>query len=199
MKKIILLVLTFAFYTNSYSQTTCPESIKSNSTPSEPTFVLSNGQNGCNEVTWPLTIFVDGLTYSYVSCSGGNLKYAMDAGQTAPTGFDVTVDYGNGLLCSYDANGLLDNTLSNQNFYLEETVAVFPNPINSGDLLNINLKTDEQIEIELYSIIGKLIYSKNIVGSTSYTIDVGNLKNGVYLLRIKTDNASISKKIIISK
>ena len=198
MKKITLLVLILTFCMSSYSQTTCPESIKSNSTPDEPTFVLSNGQNGCNEVTWPATILVDGLTYSFVSCSGGNLKYVMDAGQTAPASFEVTVDYGNGLICDYDASGSLI-TLSTLDFEKEKvTVNIFPNPMTKGDQLNINFSDALTGRIELYNITGQNIYSKKLTHSNNETITVENINKGIYLIKIEAQQFTIVKKVILN-
>ncbi len=197
MRKITLLKILLIFTAFGYAQTTCPASIKSNSTIDAPTFVLANGQNGCNEVTWPLTILVDGLTYSYVSCSGGNLKYIIDGGQTPPASFDVTVDYGNGLICDYDVDGNLI-TLSNQEFYNNKVALnVHPNPITKGKLLNIDFIEDTTGVIELYNITGQKIYSKSIKSSKNEAVSINKFNSGIYLMKIRSKGQTQIKKIII--
>ncbi|WP_299891598.1 T9SS type A sorting domain-containing protein [uncultured Lacinutrix sp.] len=197
MKKNTLLFFVFMFFTKTYGQTECPESIKQNSTTSEPTFVLSNGQNGCNTVTWPLTILIDGLTYSYVSCNGGNLDYVIDPGQTPPTGFDVTVDYGNGLLCTYDINGALV-TLSNQDFEIKEKeYTIYPNPVKSEITLNINFPKKSNYNISLINILGKEVYRKSFNDKNEAELDIKELVNGIYILKIFDNENIIIKKIVI--
>lgn len=199
MKKYTLL-FSLIFSAFSYGQITCPDSIKSNSTPEEPTFVLSNGQNGCNEVTWPTSILVDGLTYSYVSCSGGNLKYVMDAGQTPPSSFEVTVDYGDGSVCDYDANGaLISPTLSNTTFETNDNqIKVYPNPIKSGNMLTISFNFKEA-KVEIFSLLGRLVYSADVNNLDKKEVNTSSFNDGIYLLRIKTNDTTITKKIIITK
>ena len=196
MKKIILFVV-FVITNLSYSQTTCPDSIKSNSTPEEPTFVLNNGQNGCDNNTWPTSILVDGLTYSFVSCSGGNLKYIIDSGQTPPTGFDVTVDYGNGLVCSYDTNGQLDNTLSSEGYSFEESVSIFPNPISKGENLTIKLPKKDTYTISIINILGKTIFNQQFSNSEIVTIDTTSFTNGLYIINLKGSNKTLNKKFVL--
>ena len=201
MKNITLSIICLLFSFLSYSQTTCPASIKSNSTPAEPTFVLSNGQNGCNEVTWPTTILVDGLTYSYVSCSGGNLKYAIDAGQTPPSSFEVTVDYGNGLICEYDVNGLYkDSTLSinDINKSINELVTIYPNPTNNSKSINFGYLKNMDSQISIYDITGKTILKESFSIGDDVTFNITNLQTGIYIAQIVTDDSIFNKKIIIS-
>ena len=69
---------------------------------------------------------------------------------------------------------------------------MFPNPIN-GDRLHFSI--DKKFNIEFYSILGKLIFSKEVLSSETY-IDVSNLTNGFYLVKIKLDNISYTKKIV---
>lgn len=195
-----ILYFGLIFSVLGYSQIACPDSIKSNSTPEEPTFVLSNGQNGCNEVTWPLDILVDGLTYSYVSCSGGNLKYAMDSGQTPPSSFEVTVDYGDGSVCDYDANGtLIQPTLSNNTFEdFSNQIKTYPNPVKSGEILTVSLYS-KKAKVELFSLLGKLVYSVELNNLVKKEINTSNLSEGIYLLKVQTNSTTIARKIIITK
>ena len=65
------------------------------------------------------------------------------------------------------------------------TIELYPNPVS--DLLYI--KTDHQnLDYKLYSLEGRLI----IYGSVESEIDMKELKNGIYLLKVSSDDSSQS-------
>lgn len=201
MKKIILIMLYF-FGLVGYGQTVCPTSIKTSgqSTPSEPIFTVPNGQNGCAE-SWEPVIYVNGLSYTYVGCNGGNLEYAIDPGQTPPSSFEMTIDFGNGLICEYDANGdYVDNTLSLNNIDLttKDSVLVFPNPVSQGAIINIKMPLDANAKIEIYNVMGKLIREILNENSSDIVVDLRGITSGIYLVRIFSNELTVNKKIIIN-
>ncbi len=85
--------------------------------------------------------------------------------------------------------GLDENSLSN-------TLNVFPNPTNG--IVTVSL-SDElgQSEIELTSTSGQLVLSKEIENTTNAKLDVSHLNSGVYILKLKADNRTGVKKLII--
>lgn len=70
-------------------------------------------------------------------------------------------------------------------------IQLFPNPVNQT--LHI-LGQSENAEVFIYSLDGKLVFATGMKGVQQ--IDVSELHNGVYILRIKDQNSVISKKII---
>jgi Secretion system C-terminal sorting domain len=91
-----------------------------------------------------------------------------------------------------------DSSLSNDNFNaVANDFQVYPNPANS----NINVVFSEINEnlIKKYSIVDLL--GRNVLSGTLFenNIDVSDINNGVYNLKIEIDNKIISKKIIIRK
>ncbi|MFC0605038.1 endonuclease [Winogradskyella pulchriflava] len=73
-----------------------------------------------------------------------------------------------------------------------KTISFYPNPVKSH--LNISLKSDLETKIEIYDILGKLVFNKTI--SASATLDVQSLKAGIYIVKISQENSSISKRLI---
>ncbi|MFL0352371.1 S8 family serine peptidase [Xanthomarina sp. GH4-25] len=72
-------------------------------------------------------------------------------------------------------------------------IKVFPNPVTNK--MHISLAaTDIQTQVVLYNILGKKVLETNLYQSA--TIDVSDLAKGVYLLNIKTENSTITKKLI---
>lgn len=85
-----------------------------------------------------------------------------------------------------------DFTASIEDIAISKAISVFPNPV--AESLFINLKTSLEITaIEVYNAMGKSV--KKINGSAS-DIDVGNLSNGVYFVKITTSKGVGVKRIL---
>ena len=93
------------------------------------------------------------------------------------------------LIINYDASGLLSTSdLS------KSTVSIYPNPAN--DLVNIH--SDKTIEnISLYSILGREVLSIKPNANTT-SLNVSQLKSGVYFIHLKQNNNLVkTQKLII--
>ncbi|WP_417214144.1 endonuclease [Bizionia sp.] len=77
-----------------------------------------------------------------------------------------------------------DFTISNINMY--------PNPVKNS--LNINLNYPNQTQIDIYNVLGKKVISKVIYKSD--IINTEQLSSGMYIVRIKQNETTISKKLI---
>ncbi len=69
---------------------------------------------------------------------------------------------------------------------------VYPNPL-TGKILNIKLQ--DQAEIEITSILGNTVYRAQVNGDTQ--IDLGSLSAGTYFVKALTPEASGIKKLVI--
>jgi Leucine-rich repeat (LRR) protein len=76
-----------------------------------------------------------------------------------------------------------------------DQIIVYPNP--SLDKFTIETNEVERQKIELLDINGKLILKQEI--NSKENINVSNLNNGVYLLKIKNGKKTINKKIIVAR
>ena len=77
-------------------------------------------------------------------------------------------------------------TLSTQDFNTKNLITVYPNPVNSI----INIETDNEIHnAKIYSISGSLLIDENNLLYNK--LDVSNLQNGYYFLKIN-DTKTIS-------
>jgi endonuclease I len=76
--------------------------------------------------------------------------------------------------------------------FAEETIQIYPNPIK--DKLFINLKTPSETRITIYNILGKQVLNATLLNSGS--IYTNNLRSGIYILKIRQGDNSISKKLI---
>lgn len=83
---------------------------------------------------------------------------------------------------NYD-NQIKPNTLSSQNFEVENKISIYPNP--SSDFISINgLQKNENIKI--YSVLGQIVKTINVVQNQK--IDIKNLKDGIYFLKFNNGN-----------
>lgn len=86
-----------------------------------------------------------------------------------------------------------DPTLGIDDLNLEKLVTVYPNP-SSDRSITINTANITGTEINVYDIIGKLIFSKkNLLENTL----ISNLPQGMLLVEIISSKRSITKKVLI--
>ncbi|TLX77755.1 T9SS type A sorting domain-containing protein [Labilibacter sediminis] len=72
------------------------------------------------------------------------------------------------------------------------TVQVFPNPVND----RINVVAEEPItELTIFDVTGAIIKKHTVVGETA-ALNVQDLKQGVYILTIVTENQTISQRFV---
>ena len=72
-------------------------------------------------------------------------------------------------------------------------VKVYPNP--ATDKLTIETNNVNLSSIEIYNLLGKKVLEQNKLSNN--TINISNLSNGVYMLKLNSDNMSITKKLIV--
>ena len=102
-------------------------------------------------------------------------------------GFDLDAV---GVIHFNDANSI------NQVYANIENISVYPNPVTSGNLLNIKFSNNSNKKLSIYSITGNLVYK---VETSENIIEINTLQfsNQMYILQIETNNNIITKKIII--
>ena len=86
-----------------------------------------------------------------------------------------------------DITGINDNYITNVN--------VYPNPVN--DRLYIETQTLTQtLTVEIYDVYGRHQVTETPSHQGNLTIDLSNLKSGIYFVKIKTEEGNIVKRII---
>jgi hypothetical protein len=83
------------------------------------------------------------------------------------------------------------STLSNNEFELANSIILYPNP--AKDVLNIKGDVSKLKSIEVYSILGKRLLE---VKENFNEINISNLQSGMYLLRVNTNETSVTYKIV---
>ena len=150
--------------------------------------------------TLPLTgtddyfVFVDipgldtNLTYHYVLTSGANQL----------NGLNFTVD---SIYINPIAN--FATGISNDQSVLESKITLFPNPANQIFTLQYELTQSAIVKIELYNMIGhkvKVITPSSFEEKNKYShsVNLEDLSNGVYFVKVKINNSETTIKLIVA-
>ena len=83
-----------------------------------------------------------------------------------------------------------------------QTVSIFPNPAGDYFTIATNNITGNSAMVDILDIQGKLIYRERInldTKNTVTTIETAELKSGMYIVSLSTENAVYSNKLIINK
>lgn len=104
--------------------------------------------------------------------------------------------YGQGFATSVKEDDNVDNTV-------QYTLQSSPNPFNMETTVYYSIPENQQVNIDMFNIKGQLV--KNIIseirpaGSHHVQLSATNLSSGVYFLRLRTINRTITHKILLQK
>ena len=76
----------------------------------------------------------------------------------------------------------------------ESQVKVYPNPTKHL----VTIEAEDMIEVSVYNALGQCVMQKEVSGHQT-TIDLQNVSEGLYLLRVKTEDGTISKRIVVEQ
>lgn len=104
----------------------------------------------------------------------------------------ITHDGAGGALAQRPTGELVyATTLSNDKNTLEG-VSIYPNPASSF----IKINSPRGGDVALYNILGSLVKSQKDI-SRNYEMNVSDLKSGLYLLKVTSENATMTQKVVI--
>jgi hypothetical protein len=170
--------------------------------PSPDWFIAANSvhlRSGNPSVNngWKETFTMDLFAYDAGSDLGMNYGDPNEIGGTGIVtminGFPIFGNRMGTITFTYDSS-----TLHTETNDAIKTIKIYPNP--SQGLINIsNIQTANVNRIEVYSILGSLVYNQNILrNSSNISLDLKALNSGIYLLKIKTaDGNSLTQKLIL--
>lgn len=129
----------------------------------------------------------DAVRWNWFQSSAGGNAHLIDEGNfgglpwTDFTSLGLTFDS-----LAFTISGSPDLSVEDETL---NSVSVYPNP--AKNVINIENVTD-LTSVELYSVIGKQVYK----GANETSIDISNLNDGVYLLKLTNETGSITKRIV---
>lgn len=141
----------------------------------------------------PLTITIPADATEGTTIMRVSTKYTPPTGNDFPTscetGFDGEVeDYSVNVINNLSID---DNDLDNLNIY--------PNPSNGSFTIGFNSKSGEDINIEVFDIRGRAIFTKSFNSTNRFNeqVRLNTAQCGVYILHISDGPFKVTKKIVV--
>ena len=92
--------------------------------------------------------------------------------------------------------GIEENVKSDFNF------TVYPNPVKNNSFLNISLKKNDNVDLKIFSINGKIVsnYLEQKMNAGDYTLpfSAAKLQTGIYIMQLKTSQGVLRKQILVT-
>jgi hypothetical protein len=121
------------------------------------------------------------------------LDYDFFSGDQPTNAFNITVDFGSGVICSY-VNGALQ-TLGLNDYDPDYSVALrFENKKTKESLV---ISSEKMLggDLHVYDINGAKIYEANVINEAQHRINTVNWSKGIYIIKLKAKQDSWLKKI----
>ncbi len=136
---------------------------------------------------------------SFVNIDTGSVQY------TTVSFYDINTGWAGGFNTSSTDGGIYkwDYSVITNNPEIAdpttENVNIYPNPASDKLYLGFGLFANKEASVEIYDIIGKLVYSSvvNPIFNPTIEIDLPKLETGVYVVSVNTGNTVVTKKITI--
>ncbi len=150
------------------------------------TYVEQTAPSSSNEfrMSWTAPTDLEGEVTFYSCGNGVNLNGATSGDNAAC----------NTLVISSDQTSLASDLQKNI-----QQVKVFPNPVSDQVNINIFAKTSGNYSIQLLNTIGQQVYVREVNlsnGDNQQVIEMSNLSQGMYILRVSNQDQVISKNIV---
>ena len=162
------------------------------------TYYKKYGASGLNQLTTVTPAF---STTSFVPSAAGDWKLEL---LPLPIASNVIVKFV--AICNYEnqlyiddinitsAVGINDNDISNY-------ISVYPNP--STGIVNVYVGASNlgNMNVSVTNVLGEVISETkgNSSSQNKFSLNLSDQTSGVYFVKVKTDNGSVTKKIILNK
>ena len=162
-------------------------------------------QNEAIAIAWDANANVSSWNIRYSTVGGtwntatSNTNSYTITGLTGLTDYEIQVqaNCGNGNLSEWSGSITAQTTNVGIEEHLLNSISLYPNPAN--DVVNVECTMNNvQLEgIEVIDVYGKVV--RTVVGANNYSpirINVSGLANGMYFVRVTTDEGTVTKTFI---
>jgi PKD repeat protein len=81
----------------------------------------------------------------------------------------------------------------------DKNISVYPNPTNSQFTVDFSTYRQQDVIINVYNMVGKLVQTTSSKDVDKITIDMLNQSSGIYIVAIKTPSGTIIRKLSLIK
>lgn len=146
-------------------------------------------QDGLSQTTFPIAVDFGLVEVDFTSIPAVNHNANFKIRITF-AGND-TGDSGNNRFDNISLNGVQEDLASPTN--QPTAFKIFPNPFENTIQI---ITADTMSEISVFDMVGKKIWGRAALQSTSEIVDLGALNAGVYVLKVKTGRGMVTHKLI---
>jgi hypothetical protein len=167
---------------------------------------IANGYNASSNANWlaaykanqtgspPLAITETfDLKNNFASGDTLLIRFRLHANGDATTGWGWSVD---NLYIQQQPTGVEPIVIANE-------FSTYPNPTTGKLNLNFTLATDSDVTLDLWDIAGRSMMTQNLEnqseGSHQIALNLESIQDGLYILKIRTQNGEKSTRILIKK
>ncbi len=165
--------------------------------PSDPTYLDVHNGRICNTPEYPVSLYPNGIYCYFATVDANNTSvYPYVVGPTY---------YGNKVATKF---GTSTTTPTGTTTYLaplaitdfeKKNITIYPNPAQNYFTVQADF-VENDLKIEIINELGQVVETSKILqGSTLTVIETETLYNGIYFVKISSNEDSKSFKIIISK
>lgn len=169
---------------------------------SSPTYgcPTNTNANSCTETSPfppPYTSDQKNMWMNYMDYTDDACMYSFTAGQKTRMTSCVNTSR-SGLLTSAATNCATGTGINEKE--LEQYFSAYPNPSSGEVFLSLALDV-ASADISVYNSIGEAVLTRKVAvpATKEIKLDLSNNPDGVYLVKIKTSEGTITKKIVINK
>jgi len=80
-------------------------------------------------------------------------------------------------------------------------VAIYPNPASSYATIEMNLTSSQNVNINVFNMIGQSVYSKTYnnlsSGNQNFTLNTASYNSGIYFISIEAGDSKVTRKLIV--
>jgi len=147
-------------------------------------------------------LFVQNITIGdkNIEATGENVTYRRKNGSIIP--YNGVMPWSGDLIFnSTNANSRVANLSGSQEveeIFEETEISIYPNPSNGKFHVSLGNKEYERLQFDIIDRTGKHVYTKQIDGNNQVdlTIDISNFINGMYYLRLTSNQFIVTEKLI---
>ncbi|WP_395056440.1 T9SS type A sorting domain-containing protein [Flavobacterium sp.] len=161
------------------------------------------GLHWARPVNWTTASFDDSTWPSATTYT--NAVIGVDNKPSYTNFVNIFDDASNDAQFIWSKNVVLDNEVivrktiaslgTNENQFIESKINMYPNPAKNTIHLDIDSSIQNEIQkISIYNVLGELVFSTD---KYLQTILLTNISSGMYMVKIKSSEFEVSKKLII--
>ena len=145
----------------------------------------------------------DGSALSYQLLPGTNPKNTI---YLTSTGNLIVAGSGSNIFVGRDTSTIYTSLAGDETGTTPGSLQLFqnyPNPFNGSTVIPIYLKTETEVLVDLYNLLGEKVLSiyKGVLGEGNHLIplDASGMVSGVYLYRLNAGGTVFTKKLVLLK